>query len=309
MNKSTKILMGVGGIGLLALAVSKLWKDAKVEVQEEIAKEKEVLKSHGLDPEKVVKDPTGQEENFVKSLFLTLLRNTEENIWDDVLTTSDFERHDQSMWGQIRVIKRCEDTVSFLVHIPPYMKGEFDTLSNYKERIVEGVKSCLDSTHAQWKWFYRGFYERFNDDVKTESGKRKLIVEEITESDTSSFSDRSYSDGLARLVSYYYDNNAKNLEKDPDILSVDMFIELQFNVKKHDGDMYGINLLQAIDVIKKLMFDVNIMERAEEEGDYFPEIIFFPEMNDFTTYYETEESESGVLSKYTLQTIVESSEE
>lgn len=307
MNTATKVVMGVGGIGLLALAVSKLWKESKKEVQEEVAKEKEILKTAGLNPEKVY-DLSGK-DNFVKNLFLNLLKNTEENIWDEVLTTTDFELHDQSLWGSIRVIKRNEDTVSFLVQIPPYNKGEFDTLSNYKERIVEGVKSCLDSTHVQWKWFYRGFYEHFDDNCRTETGKRKLIVSEITESDTSSFSDRGYSDGLARLVSYYYENDAKNLKKDPNMLSVGMFIELQFNVKKHDSDMYGIDLLQAVDVLKKLMFDVNIMERVEEEGDCFPEIVFFPEMNDFTTYYETEESEGGVLCKYSLQTIVESSEE
>jgi hypothetical protein len=305
MKKKTKIV--AGGIGAIALSVlfSKLLKKSNEEVKKEIREEKELLKSYGLKPEETY-DLTVEKEDFVETLLNTLLRKTDDSInWDEVLSTRDFEHHDQTMWGSIRVMRRNEDTVSFLVHIPPYNRGEYDTLSSYKEQITEAVRDILDDTHIQWKWYYRGFYEKFDDEVKTESGKRKLVVEEITEGDSASFSDRGYADGLARLVSYFYENDGRNIEKDPNIVSVDMFVELQFNIKKHDKDMYGIDILQSIDILREIMFEVNIMDRGNEGEDVYPSIIFFPEINNFTSYYETIESSEGVLSKYKIVDFVE----
>ncbi len=309
-NRKKKEKMAVEGLGILALILLflKFWKSSKKKVQEEIRQEKEVLKSYGLKTEETY-DLTVSKEKFVETLLSTLLRKTDDSVnWDEVLSTRDFEHHDQMMWGGVRVLRRNEDTISFMVHIPPYNRGEYDTLGNYKERIIEAVKDILDDTHVQWKWYYRGLYEKFNDNVRTSSGKRKLLIEEISESDTESFSDRGYSDGLARLVSYYYENNARNLRKDPDLLSVGMFVELQFNIKKHDKDVYGIDIFQCVSLLRELMFEVNIMERGNEGEDVFPAIVFFPYINDFTSYYETIESSEGVLSRYEIRDFVEGNE-
>jgi hypothetical protein len=53
------------------------------------------------------------------------------------------------------------------------------------------------------------------------------------------------------------------------------------------------------------MFEVNIMDRGNEGEDVYPSIIFFPEINNFTSYYETIESSEGVLSKYKIVDFVE----
>lgn len=301
MNKETKIVLGGAGILGLGYWLWNLYKSSKKEVREEIKKEVETLKEAGINPNINTEEIKKDDKPFVEKVLRTLMFNMNEDIWNDsVLKTTDYETHDQTLWGSLRVMQRDDETVSVFIHIPPYFGGKsksgFKTLKQYKELILETLNSFLSDTGIRgFKWQYKGYYEKISENL-TKDGQNKVISEEIPEEDCMNFSEHgSYTDGLARLISYYYENNAERLENDKELVGVCAFIELSFPLAKNENDKFGMDIIKMVKLLKTLTFDLNIMERdIYDPGDVFPSIIFFPGKNTFDAYYSTIEVDGTV---------------
>lgn len=319
MKKSTKFVLGGAGVAIALYIARKLFGKAKEEVKEEIKEEIKVLEEAGLNVESVIKSEKEDDlpgDNFIENILYTLLKNTNEDIWDEeVLKVTDYENyHDNCLWGSIRVIQRDEDTVSLLVQIPPYFgnrtKDNNRTLTQYKEDILDYVNNFLSKFNVKgMKWMYRGYYEKYSNRV-TKGGHEVLIdTIEIPEEDCAKFSDHGYADGLARLVSHFYANNMENLKKEDSLHAVCMFVEIQLPIAKTPTDIFGMDIVKTIGLLKGLMFDLNIMERGlDVTSDVFPEIIFFPVIDDFDYYYHTEENKNGILVDYWASQLINSKE-
>ncbi len=295
MKNVTKFTLWTLIGGVVGGILYKVCKESVKEVKEEIKKEEETLKEAGIDPKASLKEKDLPGDNFVENVLDTLIKKTD---WDDdTLKTTDYENHDQSLWGSIRVMQRDEDTVSVFIQIPPYLNG-FRTLKQYKEDILEAVRTFTEENGiSKYKWRYVGYWERISDEL-TESGNYKHKIEEISENDCINFSQSgNYSDGIGRLVSYYYKNNCENLKRTEDLISVSMFVEITLPIKNSNNN-FGIDIVKMIKFLKMLNFDLNIMEREEEVGDVFPSIIFFRDYDSFDVYYHTEENENGILNTY-----------
>lgn len=306
MKKSTKFVLGGIGLSIALYIGKKLFSKAKEEVKEEIKEETKILEEAGLDVEAMVESDKKDDlpgDNYVENVLYTLLKNTNDDVWDEeVLKVTDYENyHDNCLWGSIRVIQRDEETVSLLIQIPPYFgnrgKDNNKTLTQYKEDILDFVNNYLSKYNVKgMKWMYRGYYERYSNRV-TKKGNEVLIdTVEIPEEDCAKFSDHGYADGLARLISHLYMNNMENLKKEKDLHAACMFVEIQLPIAKSSTDIFGMDVVKTIGLLKGLMFDLNIMERGMDiNNDVFPEIIFFPVIDDFDYYYHTEENSNGIL--------------
>lgn len=300
MNKETKIVLGGAGILGFGYLLWNLWKSSKKEIREEIKEEIETLKEAGINPNIDTKEIRKNDKPFVEKVLRTLMFNMNEDIWnEDILKTTDYEVHDQSLWGSLRVVQRDKDTVSVLIQIPPYDgRNEFKTLKQYKQLILETLDSFLNDTGIPGrsvKHSYKGYYEKISDEL-TEGGNYKVVAVEIPEKDCLNFSEHdNYIDGLARLVSYYYENSAERLEKDDELIGVSMFVELCFPLAKNEGDKFGMDVIKMVKLLKTLTFDLNIMERdIYDPDDTFPSIIFFQSIGTFDIYYSTIENDGTV---------------
>ena len=310
MEKQTKVCLGIGALVGVGVFVYSLFKSSKKEVEEEIKKEDEVLKKAGIDPEKTISKKgdffTKKIDNFVEDTLYTLIQNMDKDNWDDdVLKTIDYEIHDQTMWGSLRVMQRDEDTVSVFIQIPPYLRtrsgSEYKTLKQYKEDILGAVRGFLNNNTEikDFKWSYKGYYDKVSETEIGEDGDNKVISVEIPEEEALEFSNfDNYSDGLSRMMSYYYESNAERLKAEEHLLSVNMFIELNFPVVKYPGDKAGMDKISLISLLKMLTYELNIMERSYEAGDVFPEIVFFPGKNSFDTYFHVTEGNAGNVNGY-----------
>lgn len=303
MNKETKIVLGGASILGLGYWLWNLYKSSKKEVREEIKEEIKTLEEAGINPNINTEEIRKDDKPFVEKVLRTLMFNMNEDIWnEDILKTTDYEVHDQSLWGSLRVMQRDNDTVSVFIQIPPYDgKNEFKTLKQYKQLILETLDSFLSDTGIPGrsvKHSYKGYYEKISDEL-TKDGKHKVVAVEIPEEDCLNFSEHdSYLDGLARLVSYYYENNAKRLEEDSELVGVGMFVELCFPLAKNSGDKFGMDVIKMVKLLKTLTFDLNIMERdIYDPDDTFPSIIFFPSKGTFDAYYSTIEVD-GTVNNY-----------
>lgn len=307
MKKSTKIVLGGIGIAVAAYFAKKLFGEAKEEVKEEIKEEIKVLEEAGIKVEETKKEEKNDlpGDNFVENVLHTLIFRTSD-VWDEeVLKVTDYENfHDNCLWGSIRVIQRDEETVSILVQIPPYLgnrgRNGNKTLTQYKEDILDCVNGFLSKNNVKgMKWMYRGYYEKYSTEVTDQGNEICFDTIEIPEEDCKKFSDHGYADGLARLVSHFYSNNMENLKKEKDLHSVNMFVEIQLPIARSSSDIFGVDVIKTISLLKSLMFDLNIMERGfDVNNDVFPEIIFFPVINNFDYYYHTEENDNGVITSY-----------
>lgn len=294
MKNITKIVLGSLFGGAVAGILYKLYKDSEKEVKEEIKKEGEVLKEVGIDPTATFNDLPGN--NFVENVLYTLIKKTDG--WEDeLLKTIDYENHDQTMWGSLRMMQRDEDTVSVFVHIPPYLDG-FKTLNQYRESINNVVRDYLKKYNIRYKLRNIGYWENISNEL-TEGGNYKHTMQEISENDCLNFSNNdSISDGLGRLVSHYYKNNCENLKKEQDLVNVCMFIEIVLPVAQNQEDRIGMDIVKMIGLLKTLTYDLNIMERIPEEGDVYPCIVFFPQKDSFDVYYRTIENQNNILVSY-----------
>ena len=308
MNKETKIVLGGAGILGFGYLLWNLYKSSKKEVREEIKKEIETLKEAGINPNIDTKEIQKDDKPFVEKILRTLMFNMNENIWnDDILKTTDYEVHDQSLWGSLRVMQRDDDTVSVFIHIPPYDgRNGFKTLKQYKQLILGTLDSFLNDTGIparSVKHSYRGYYEKISENL-TKDGRNKVVAVEIPEEDCLNFSEHdSYIDGLARLVSYYYENNAERLDNDNELVGVCMFVELCFPLAKNASDKFGMDIIKMVKLLKTLTFDLNIMERdIYDPNDIFPSIIFFQSKGTFDTYYSTIEVD-GIVNNYETCTL------
>ena len=173
-------------------------------------------------------------------------------------------------------------------------------MTQYKEDILDCVNVFLSKNNVKgMKWMYRGYYEKYSTEVTDQGNEICFDTIEIPEEDCKKFSDHGYADGLARLVSHFYSNNMENLKKEKDLHSVNMFVEIQLPIARSSSDIFGVDVIKTISLLKSLMFDLNIMERGfDVNNDVFPEIIFFPVINNFDYYYHTEENDNGVITSY-----------
>lgn len=299
MKNITKFVIGTLVGGTVAGIVYKLFNDSKKEIEEEIEKEGEELKKVGIKPNANFKDLPGK--NFVENVLYTLLKKTD-NWEDDLLVTTDYENHDQTMWGSLRVMQRDEETVSIFVHIPPYLDG-FSTLNQYREEIYNVMENFSKKHNIRYKLRNVGYWENISDKL-TESGNYKHEIQEISENDCLNFSNiGNASDGLGRIVSHYYKNNCENLKKEQDLVGAYMFVEIILPLARNTNDRFGIDIVKMVGLLKTLTYDLNIMERDPAEGDVYPGIVFFPELNSFDTYYHTIKNQNDILVDYCSEII------
>lgn len=305
MKNITKFVIGTLVGGAVTGILYKLYKDSEKEIKEEIKKEGEVLKEVGIKPDAEFKDLPGK--NFVENVLYTLIKKTD-NWEDELLKTIDYENHDQTMWGSLRVMQRNEETISVFVHIPPYLDG-FKTLNQYREEINSVVGDYLKKYNIRHKLRNVGYWENISDEL-TEEGNYKHVMQEISENDCLNFSNNgTYSDGLGRLVSHYYKNNCENLKKEQDLVNVCMFVEIILPIAQNQEDKIGMDIVKMVGLLKTLTYDLNIMERKPEEGDVYPCIVFFPLLDSFDTYYHTIENQNGILVSYNSEIICTLKEE